>query len=96
MVLRDVDEVPVAQAFQRRHQILVLDRVEPADRPEPRADVVEAQRRFQPLVGLAEGVQDRNIQPGPVSAGEAEHLGRDTDRAHAASPHTGSCGRSPR
>jgi hypothetical protein len=44
-------------------QIVVVERVEPADGPEAGAHVVEAQRRLEPLVGLTEGVQNRRVEP---------------------------------
>lgn len=74
MVLDDVEQLPVLQLFQRSGQILVVERAEPTDRPQPVAYAVEPERGIQPFVRLAEGMQDRGVQLGAIALHETEHV----------------------
>ncbi|GAA1689480.1 hypothetical protein GCM10009733_102330 [Nonomuraea maheshkhaliensis] len=71
-----VEQAPAGELFERGGQLLLAYGGVPARLAQPFADLLDRQGRFEPFAGLAEGVQDRRVQVGPLGGGEPEHLRR--------------------
>jgi len=85
VILNHVDQAPVAKLIERSEQVRVVQRLKPADRAQPTPDLIYTERGLQPLVGLGEAVQDRDVQASPLGPGEPEHLRWYTELLHALS-----------